>query len=95
MSDLKEVGALWSRTKGEKTYYTGNININGTVIELRVFKNDYKKSDKHPDLKVFITAPDDQPAPQHEPTIDITNPRNQSVLPEYPDEPIDPSDIPF
>lgn len=94
MSSLNEIGALWKRTGAKGEYFTGTVTINGQAIELRVFKNDYKKMDKHPDFKVFLSVPDDQPAPPTEPTISH-NDRSASVLPDYPEEQIDPNDIPF
>lgn len=95
MSQLNEIGALWKRTGKTGEYFTGSIMLNGQAYEIRAFKNDYKKQDKHPDLKVFLALPDDQPAPKPtEPTIN-NNDRTATPAPEYPEEEIDPRDIPF
>lgn len=97
MSKLTEIGALWkrtSKTNGEE-YLSGSIQIDGKAIEIKVFTNKYKKADNHPDHRIMVDIPDDQPAPQPtEPTIN-QNDRSASVLPDYPEEPIDPHDIPF
>lgn len=95
MSNLNEIGAVWKRTGKTGEYFTGSVMLNGVAYEIRIFKNDYKKLDKHPDMKVFLATPDDQPASApSEPTISH-NDRTASVLPDYPEEPLDPNDIPF
>jgi hypothetical protein len=64
MSDDKEkavsIGALWEKnsSKGLK-FFSGQIEVNEEKIQIVVFKNDYKKEDKHPDWKIFISKPKD------------------------------------
>ena len=96
MTQLNEIGALWkrkSKTTGEE-YLSGTIQINGKAIEIRAFTNKYKKADNQPDFRIMVEVAEDQPAPPPAEPI-INHDRNESVLPEYPEEQIDPSDIPF
>ena len=92
MAQLIELGALWrrtSKTSGE-TYLSGTIQIDGKAIELRIFPNKYKKNDKQPDFRIMTEGAEDQPAPRSsEPEIQT------STAPEYPEEQINPEDIPF
>lgn len=62
MSDKKQsIGALWEKkTKNGDTLFSGSIEIDGKKTKIAVFKNGYKKEDKHPDWKIFI---DDYQAP--------------------------------
>ena len=89
MSRLEEIGAIWKRVGQKGEYFTGSVMIDGIAREIRMFPNDYKKLDKHPDFKVFASYPDDQPAPA-EPSI-----QHGAPLPNYPAEEINPADIPF
>lgn len=97
MGQLNEIGAVWKRTGKSGEYLTGSITINNIVYEIKLFKNDYKKLDKHPDYKVMLATPDDQPAPRNTEPVINHNSRSESVLPVYPEYPeeINPEDIPF
>jgi len=96
MSQLKEIGALWKRKSGKtgEEYLSGTIQVDGKAIEIKVFPNKYKKADNHPDHRIMVESAEDQPAPKAEPTINHDD-RSESVLPEYPEEEINPEDIPF
>lgn len=99
MSSLNEIGALWKRTGKNGEYLSGSIQIEGVAYELKIFPNQYKKQDKHPDMKVFLPAADEQKAPS-EPVIQTGTgdaPRSTvtRTAPEYPSEEINPEDIPF
>lgn len=70
-SDLTKSGALWLKTaKGGSKYMSGQIEVNGETISLTVFRNGFKKLDKHPDYVIYIrsetsvsTPPDDTDIP--------------------------------
>jgi uncharacterized protein (DUF736 family) len=47
------IGAMWIKEKNGKKYMTGVIEINGEKINIVVFKNGYKKEDKHPDYRIL------------------------------------------
>lgn len=97
MSQLSEIGALWKRTsqKTGEEYLSGTIQIDGKAIEIKAFTNKHKKAPNHPDFRIMVEVADDQPAPKPtEPTINH-NDRSASVLPDYPEEEINPDDIPF
>lgn len=50
MADKKDIGALWQKkTKTGATFLSGTIND----VDVVIFKNDYKKEDRHPDWKVY------------------------------------------
>lgn len=90
MSQLIELGALWKRTsKSGEEYMTGTIQIDGKAIELRLFPNKYKKNEKQPDYRIMTESGDEQPAHASEPEIQTGN------AVEYPEEEINPADIPF
>lgn len=59
MSDNKDCGALWERTKDGKTYMTGVFtDKDGVAHEIVVFKNSYKKEgDKTPDWRIYPSKP--------------------------------------
>lgn len=58
MAENKDCGALWMRSKEGKDYMTGNIIIEGTIHEIVVFKNSYKKEgDKTPDWRIYPSKP--------------------------------------
>ena len=51
---MEKLGAMWKRLnkKGEP-YLTGIIELKGEKINIIVFKNGYKKEDKHPDYIIY------------------------------------------
>jgi uncharacterized protein (DUF736 family) len=54
----KPIGALWFKTgKSGVEYFTGDLELNGDVIRIKVFKNSYKDADNHPDWKIYIREP--------------------------------------
>lgn len=58
----KDIGAFWIKTsKAGDKFMSGHIEINGVKHDVVVFKNGYKKEDKHPDYKVYLS--NDRPAP--------------------------------
>lgn len=59
---MKKIGALWLKDGQNGKYMSGTIEGIGHV---KVFKNTYKKEDKHPDYTVHVQE-DDQPAPRNE-----------------------------
>lgn len=59
MADEKNqsIGALWEKQSKKGTWFGGQIELKGVKIPIVVFKNDYKKEEKHPDWKIFISQP--------------------------------------
>ncbi len=54
MEGEKSIGAIWIKTaKSGKPYMTGNIEINGTKIDIVVFSNDKGGNDSRPDYRIF------------------------------------------
>ena len=51
---MAKLGALWINEKGEKKYMSGVIEIHGKKTSIIVFKNDYKREDKHPYYNIFL-----------------------------------------
>lgn len=95
----KDIGALWEkRTQKGAPMLTGQVTIRGEVIKIVVFKNGYKKEDRHPDWRIFLSTPRED-APQYgsndQGLADMRNPAHKSSGIEYPAEEIDPNDIPF
>ena len=46
----EKIGALWlKQNKNGKKYLSGVLEMNGEKVKIVVFKNTYKKDDKHPD----------------------------------------------
>lgn len=62
MSEEKEksIGALWAKQSSKGEYFTGQLELNDEKIKIVVFKNNYKKEDKHPDWKIFLSTPKPQ-----------------------------------
>jgi uncharacterized protein (DUF736 family) len=63
--DRREVGALWTKLSKDKSqkYMTGHIetSLEGK-IDLVIFSNKDKKSDKAPDFRVYISDRDKKDA---------------------------------
>ena len=51
---MTKIGALWIGGNGSKKWMSGNVEIDGKKTSIIVFKNDYKKEDKHPDYNIFL-----------------------------------------
>lgn len=61
---LKKIGGLWLAEKAGTKYMRGTLNEAVTAgAKVFVYRNTYKKEDKHPDYTLHI-AVDDQPAPE-------------------------------
>ncbi len=106
--DKKDIGAAWEKTSSRGTPYLSiELELNGEKIKLVAFKNGYKELDKHPDWKIY---PSDDQAPQggsYAPTkTQMSAPAPVNPAPDvepldsldsfaYPEESIDPDDIPF
>jgi hypothetical protein len=50
MSDMIKLTGLWLNTKDGKQYFSGSLG----GAKVLIFKNDYKKEDKHPDYNLFL-----------------------------------------
>lgn len=60
----EELGALWEKSGGKGTYFTGTVCGQKVVV----FKNDRKRADNHPDWRVLKARPKNAaPADDEEP----------------------------
>ena len=68
MAQEDKIGALWlQKDKNGNTYMSGNVGDTKVVI----FKNTYKKEDKHPDYVVYEkTAKKEEPKYNRQPGDD-------------------------
>lgn len=56
--DRREVGALWTKISKDKSqkYMTGHIQTSeGEKVDVVIFSNKDKKSDKAPDFRVYVS----------------------------------------
>jgi hypothetical protein len=67
MSDEKQksIGALWENQSSKGKYFTGQLEIDEKKIKIVVFANGFKKEDKHPDWKIYVSVPRDQQSSQN------------------------------
>ena len=98
----KDIGVLWSKTGAKGEYLSGTIELGGQKFKIIAFKNGYKKTEAQPDWRIF-------PQQERVATEQETNRGPETTQPgnmgrataqkpsriEYPEEEIDPSDIPF
>jgi len=60
-SDQIEIGALWSKKSATQKYLTGVLNLVplgiNKQINVVIFTNKFKKSENHPDLRVYLSKP--------------------------------------
>ena len=65
---LVNVGAMWKpKNAGSKVLLSGVVDLpDGSKLRIKMFKNDHKKEEKHPDYRlvkeVEIGGPDDPDA---------------------------------
>ena len=77
MDEDKIQGGLWHKTSKQPDkpgYYGGSITINGQEYWANVYKNEYKKESKHPDLNLVLKPKEPRPegpVPQAEGENDI------------------------
>ena len=61
----ENIGALWIKKGKKGDFFSGQLTVDGVVTSIIVFKNDYKKSDKHPDYQIYLSKKhDDGNAPK-------------------------------
>jgi uncharacterized protein (DUF736 family) len=77
----REVGALWTKISKDKSqkYMTGHINTSlEGKIDIVIFSNKEKKSDKSPDFRIYVS---DRPQKQKEtPTSKAAASEEEPVL---------------
>lgn len=77
----REVGALWTKISKDKSqkYMTGHINTSlEGKIDIVIFSNKEKKSDKSPDFRIYVS---DRPAKQKEqPARKVADSEEEPVL---------------
>ena len=49
----REVGALWKSDNGK--FFTGRVTVNGETVKVVAFNNTDKKSDKAPDVNIYVS----------------------------------------
>lgn len=73
----KSIGALWQKQGERGVYMTGVIEVDGKQVKLVVFPNSYKKEQKHPDWRIFLSQPREQqvqtPMSNEQPEIDVSD----------------------
>ena len=53
-----ELGALWLKEGKNGTYMSGKLTTpGGEEVQVVVFKNNYKKEEKHPDYRILQSKP--------------------------------------
>jgi uncharacterized protein (DUF736 family) len=53
-----ELGALWLKEGKNGTYMSGKLTTpGGEEVQVVVFKNNYKKEEKHPDYRILKSKP--------------------------------------
>lgn len=64
--DPNEIGALWAKESGSgMKYYSGVITIEGAEpLNIVVFLNKKKASEKAPDARILISRPREEEAPK-------------------------------
>ena len=50
----QNIGALWINEGKNIKYLAGEIELDGKVTKIVVFKNSYKTEEKHPDYRIFV-----------------------------------------
>ncbi len=79
-NDGKITEGLWLKRskKDDSIYYNGSLSLDGREYWINVFKNKWKKEDKHPDLNMVLTLKEQQPAQQQ---MREDAPRNDDDIP--------------
>ena len=78
---MEKIGALWIRktTKGAD-YFNGSINIQGKEYKIAIFKNGYKKENKHPDYVVnLLEAQQQKPTAINTPTEQMFDDDDENI----------------
>ena len=79
----REVGALWMKQGTTQDFMSGHCSVNDEKIELVVFKNKNKTSDRAPDYILYKNRRlDEEDTPQNQNT---TNAATQDSADEVPD----------
>ena len=96
MRKSKNIGALWSRTsKDGLDYFSGVLNDLRGPFSIAVFANKEKKYENHPDYNIVVSY-DDGKDETKEPKVasrPVVKAAPNEI--EYPEEDINPDDIPF
>lgn len=50
----ESIGALWIGEGKTGKFMSGEIELDGKKTRIIVFKNNYKKEDKHPDYRIYL-----------------------------------------
>ncbi len=87
----KEIGVLWVKNSPKGQYMTGSIEVNGEKIALVCFLNSNKKEAKHPDWRIMKAKPRENDQPLNA----LPTKKADTTASQYPEEEINPEDIPF
>ncbi len=90
----RKIGSLWRKqTKDGKVFYSGVIQDIRGDINIAVFMNDRKESEKHPDLNIVLSGErDERKQAQADPFFGMDE---QAPAPESAQDEINVDDIPF
>lgn len=50
----ESIGALWVNEGKSQKYLAGQIEVDGKLTKIVVFKNSFKKDEKHPDYRIYL-----------------------------------------
>jgi hypothetical protein len=91
----RKIGSLWRKqTKDGKVFYSGVIQDIRGDINIAVFMNDRKESEKHPDLNIVLSGDHDERKQIQEDPFFGSSSMDQSPAP-LPEDEINVDDIPF
>lgn len=91
----RKIGSLWRKqTKDGKVFYSGVIQDIRGDINIAVFMNDRKESEKHPDLNIVLSGDRDERKQTQEDPFFGTSSHIQDQAP-MPEDEINVDEIPF
>lgn len=50
----ESIGALWINEGKSQKYLAGQVDLNGKLTKIVVFKNTFKKDEKQPDYRIYL-----------------------------------------
>ena len=81
----REVGALWMKQGTTQDFMSGHCSVNDEKIELVVFKNKNKTSDRAPDYILYKNRRLDENTPQNQSTESASKDAVDETVDEVPD----------
>lgn len=99
----RKIGALWLRNSkdGSKKYMSGVISDLRGDIQIVIFENDRKEKDNQPDFNILVSEKEEEKKVEQsgfgafDNQQDPPGPETSEKTIEYPEDEINPDDIPF